>query len=382
MIYNGIEVPDDIAAQGEGMMSAYAASQQNKPADPPATPPADPPAAPPPPPDDPPATPPADPPATPPSPPLFDVKQYEELQARYKELEEKSKTPVFDGEFDSDFFRLGILAKKNPDKFEVLKQLKLNPTIDPVNLLVYDHIAKNPEFKGREAEVLNFVKRQYQLNIRIPLPLSSEDFSEEEVQQRQSEIDEAEAQLSFAKTNLELAAKKVKSELDTEFQAIELPKNKVVSEEERRVSVETAKKEWQPVVTKIMEVLTHIPLMSQKADSESPVEILKYEIPADLKVKYTQQLLDHLSQNNIPVSEESVRKAASLFINTFKQENEARINHALARKIRSMTEAEYDQAYSNPSATRDQVNPPVNTLSLKEQGERRAAEASGYKFGN
>jgi hypothetical protein len=381
MIHNGIEIPDNIASQGEGMIEAYVIGQQNKPADPPATPPDTPPADPPPtdPPATPPATPPADPPATPPA-PEFDIKQYEELQTKYRELEEKSKTPVFDGEFDSDFFRLGILAKKNPDKFEVLKQLKLNPAIDPIRLMVYDHIAKNPEYKGREAEVENYMKRKYQLNVRIPLPLSADDYTEEQVAERQAEIDEAQSQLDFSKTNLELDAKKVKSELDTEFQAIDLPKNKVVSEEERKASIEKARTDWTPVVNKIMEVLTHIPLMAQKADKDAPQEILKYEIPLDLKPKYTQQLLDYLSNNNIPLSEQSVQQAASMFINTFKQENEARINHAFAQKIRSLTEAEYDQAYSNPSATRDIVNPPQSTLSKQEQGERAAAESAGYKY--
>jgi len=87
MIHNGIEIPDNIASQGEGMIEAYVIGQQNKPADPPATPPDTPPADPPPtdPPATPPATPPADPPATPPA-PEFDIKQYEELHTKYREL--------------------------------------------------------------------------------------------------------------------------------------------------------------------------------------------------------------------------------------------------------------------------------------------------------
>jgi len=385
MEIDGIQIPDSISAQGDGMISAYVMSEKNKPtpADPTPPAPADSGQPVPPVPADsgqpvPPA--PADP--TPPSSTTIDMKEYLSLKEKYEELEKKAKTPVFEGEFDADYFRLGIMAKKDPDKFEALKQLKLNPEIDPVRLLVYDHISKNPEFKGRESDVENFIKRQYQLNVRIPLPLSPDDYSEEEVRERELEINEANEQLKFAKTNLELAAKKVKSELETEFNAIDLPKNKVVSEEERVAAVSKAKTEWAPVVTKMMEVLTHIPLMSQKADSEAPVEILKYEIPVDLKVKYASQLVNYLSENNLPMTEESVQRAAAMFINTFKQENEARINHALARKIRSMTDAEYAIAYSNPSAVRDQHQPPATQLSLKEQGERAAAEAAGYKFNN
>lgn len=383
MIIEGVNVPDEIYSQGEGMVSAFIMSEKNKPTNPA---PANPEPAPAPnPPANPDPAPAPNPDPAPPAPVLptpVDIKEYESLKAKYAELEAKAKTPVFEGEFDADFFRLGIMAKKDPDKFEVLKQLKLNPQIDPVRLLVYDHIAKNPEFKGRETDVENFIKRQYQLNVRIPLPLSPDDYSEEEVNERQSEIDEANEQLKFAKTNLELAAKKVRAELDTEFNAIELPKNKVVSEEERVAAITTAKTEWTPVVNKIMEVLTHIPLMTQRADSEQAVEILKYEIPVDLKAKYTTQLVDFLAENNFPVTKESVERAAAIFISTFKQENEARLNHALARKVRSMTEAEYDLAYTNPSAARDQHNPPSNQLSLKEQQERKAAEAAGYKFNN
>ena len=373
----GIIIPDNLVAAGEDMISAYINEQKFKPAGPPADPPApvDPPA-----PADPPADPPAPPADTPaPLPPTVSVEEYEKLKSRLKEFEEK-KTPEFNADIDPDYYRLGILAKKDPVKFELFKQLKLNKNIDPVQLMVYDHISKNPEDVGKEADIEKFIKRKYKLHTSPPSELSPDDFSEEEVSKRKSEIDEYNDELFFAKKSLELEAKKVKSELEQEFSAIDLPVSKVISEDERKANIETAKTEWTPVVGEIMKVMTHIPIFTQKADKEEPQEILKYEIPADLKLQYEQRLLEHLSSNQIPVTKEAVEKAASIFLNTFKQENEARINHAFAGRIRSMTEAEYDQKYANPSAIRDISNPPPVELSKAEEGRRQAAEAEGFRY--
>lgn len=375
----GILVPDDIAASGEGMISAYVSAQKNKPL-PPADPAPEPAPAPAPVPAPDPIPDPAPAPAPVPAPqPTISVDEYNEMK-RKLEAATSAPKPQFTDEYDPDFIRLGLLAKKDPAKFGILKQIKLNPTIDPVKLMVYKHISENPEDAADEASVEAFVRHQYNLDKRIPEPLSAEDHTEEQVKIREIEIEDAKRLLGFSQKQIEIAAKKVKSDLDAEFQAIDLPVAKVVTEEERKANVAKSRQEWNPAVSEIMKVVTHISLFSQKADKEEPTEILKYEIPADLKAKYSERVADYMSSNQIPLTEDSIRQAASLFVDTFKRENEARINHAFARKIRSMTEAEYDAEYSQPSATRDQPGPTPQPLSKFEDSRRRAAEASGYKF--
>jgi len=386
MLIDGIEVPENLAAN-VAMREAYIMSEKNKPkADPPA-PPADPPAPPS-------YIAPSDPPSHPADPSsqvvpgssLFTDADYNELKEKHKLLEaEKAdllrKVSVPTKIIDPDLYRLAIIKEKSPEKFSTFAALKINKNISPLDLLIDNYVTENPEYKDNREMVSSFLKNNYGLDKPIPDPLDPSEADEEEVLQRNSEIEVAKKAREFGEMRMKNDAKSAIGKLESEFNAIELPESVEKTPEQVDQEKAQAVTGWTPVVEKVFEALKSIPISVQSQDAKEPTEFLSFELPAEMVPSYKKQLLEYCVGNNIPLTQEGVTQAAGAFINSFKRENEAKIMDAVVKKARKLTEMEYDAMYANPSALKDKIDrSQAPAESLQEQSRRKAAELAGVKY--
>ncbi len=381
MQVNGVEVPDEYAGSVE-LQQAYLSSMKSKPADPP---PSDPPPPSPPPPSDPP---PVDPPPPPPTPTadVIELTKYNELKLQHDEI--SKKYAEIEGKFsnivepDPETYRLSHIKKNNPELFPIYASLKLTGNMKPVDLLVEDYIAENPDYKDKRNQVVEFILNKYGLDAEVPEPLTLDvenGIYEADVNARKSEIDKANRQLRINEMRLETDYKAAQKKFVDKFDAIEIPFSKPKTQEEITAAKEQLKSTWKPVVDEVFKTVNAIPIFGTVKEGEQATPFIEIALTDEQKKAHTEGMLQYLSESGLQPTKESLEQAYARFHMKFVADNLNQIVSAVAVKARKMTEEEYDKMYANPSALKDQSNANPKPTNELEDSRAMALRAEGIR---
>ncbi len=288
-----------------------------------------------------------------------------------KEQASKLKDVGSSGIDDPVLFGLNKIRKEKPDEFDFYMKLKLTNAVDSIDLLAEDYMRKNPTKRDDPALVKAYIKRKYNLDIDIPEALHEDDATPEEIEMRKSEIKRAKQNLAFAQMQMDEDVGKVKSIYEQEFEKysggmpVKTPEN-----------LAEMAKPWQPVADTFTQNLKAVPILIPGSDG-NPIKFMEFAIPQDQVAQIKESIVDFAVATGLPLEESSVSKIYEHVVGQVYAANLFKINHAIAEKARSMSEQEYDMAYRNPSALRDQSPQTVITKSRREEGLEKALAAEG-----
>lgn len=306
-----------------------------------------------------------------------------ELEKRSKELEESLKAIPASAIDDPDLYRLNKLKAISEEKYDLFKRLKLGGDMTDIDLLVIDHISKNPKSKDNISLVKEFLTNKYGLDKNIPEPLTVEGgYTQEEVNQRASEIERAEKLASFAKMNMEQDADSLRTKFNSEFEAIELPVFAKKTPEQIEAEITTRKATWEPVVSKIVEALTVVPIFVTNKKGK-PEKFMDFEVPEQMREGYKKLLIDFAASGEMPTEQntynQTIEKITNAFIDRFEADHKVYMYSAVAANARKMTADEYDAKYHNPSALKDNSNNNPPAVTTQEESVKKAFESRGVR---
>lgn len=369
---NGIQIPDEFAGS-EDMIQLFLVNNSRQQSEtPPATPPETPPVTPP-------ETPPEIPLATPPvqaiDPEEFNRYKTErdQFHARLQELE---AVKVVDT--DPDTYRLSHIKANNPELFPVYASLKLGHGLKDVDLLVEDYLAENPEMKDKRNEVVEFILNKYGLDTNVPAKLNPDDATDDEIAARDAEIAAAEKKLRLGNLSLAQDVKAVQKKFNDRFEAIQLP-GKPKTPDQINAEKAALKEGWKPVVDKIFETVSVVPIYPAFKEGETPKAFLDFAMTDEMKRSYSEGMLQYVSEAMLEPSKETVQVAYARFHNKFIADNLPHIISRVIKKARELTETEYDAIYHNPSGLIDDKSKAPAAVNKKDESTNAILEAEGYR---
>lgn len=285
-------------------------------------------------------------------------------------LKEAKEKPVATIE-DPVMYALSRIKKEKPEDFNFYMKMKLTENLDNLELLAADYIRKNPSKKDKPELVRDYLGSVYGLDEEIPEPLTPDDASPEEIAIRNKEIEKAKKRIAFGEMRMEEEAAKAKQSFETEFSSFLDVKAGPTQEQLVEMT-----KPWVPVAKTFMESVKTVPILIPGPDG-NPVKFMEYAIPQEQVQNYTSAIVDFAVGNKLPLEEGSVPKIYEHVLTQVYLSNMIGINKAIAEKARTLTQQEYDEAYRNPSALKDQVPPGSKTVSKYEESRAKALAAEG-----
>lgn len=344
MIIDGIEIPQEYAGDN-AMTQAYILQVKSKVVTDPAEPPADP------------ITPPANPPAD--SAPVNvnwgefgeEFKSKEDIAnaiIEYRSLKAKP-APVESPIDDPTFYRLAKLKAEAPEEYPLFKKLVLDEELDPIELLTLDYIRENPSFKGQEAKVKNFLKRNYGLHLEIPTEPAADDQSPEAMTLR-AEISMKKEEREFAEMRMRGDAERIKrSLLNERFEKIELPKK--VDAKEIATLREQRKGLYEKVAPETIKQLATLPIMIKNEKGEM-VKAMDFQLSDAHKKRLSELIIDFGTKLDGQPNTEHATTCIANAIASLKEELQGEMNTVLFTSARAMAEQDYYKVYHNPAPIR------------------------------
>lgn len=285
-------------------------------------------------------------------------------------LKEAKDKPVATIE-DPVMYALSRIKKEKPEDFNFYTKMKLTESLDNIELLAADYIRKNPSKKDKPELVRDYLRSMYGLDEDIPVTLTPEDASPEEITIRNKEIEKAKKRIAFGEMRMEEDAGKAKQSFEDEFNSFLDVKAGPTKEQLVEMT-----KPWVPVAKTFMESVKTVPILIPGPDG-NPVKFMEYAIPQEQVQDYATAIVDFAVTNNLPLEEGSVPKIYEHVLTQVYLSNMVGINKAIAEKARTLTQQEYDEAYRNPSALKDQVPPGSRNVSKYEESRAKALAAEG-----
>jgi hypothetical protein len=292
------------------------------------------------------------------------------IKSEYEKIKSQPATSKID---DPVLYGLNRIKAERPDDFEFFMKMKLGQGLDPIDLLTADYIRRNPSKKENVDLVRDFVKRKYNLDIKIPPALDEDDASPDEIRERNEQIREAKRNLEFAQMQMDEDVEKIKASYDSEFEEFAKGASSAPTPEK----IAEMAKPWQPVANTFMANVKAVPIFMPGPDG-NPVKFMEFAIPAEQVEAYTRSIVDFAVSSGLPMEESSVQKIYEHILGQVYMANMPKINHAIAEKARTMSEQEYDLAYRNPSALKEQVQPGGAYKSKYEESREKALAAEGF----
>jgi len=367
---NGIQIPDEFAGS-EDMIQLFLVNNSRQQPEPAPTPDPIPNPVPTP-------TPNPDPEPTPA--PVIDPEEFnrykterDQFHARLQELE---SVKVIDT--DPDTYRLSHIKANTPELFPVYASLKLGHGLKDVDLLVEDYLAENPEMKDKRNEVVEFILDKYGLDTKVPVRLNPDDATDDEIAARDAEIAAAEKKLRLGNLSLAQDVKSVQKKFNDRFEAIQLP-GKPKTPDQINAEKAALKEGWKPVVDKIFETVSVVPIYPAFKEGETPKAFLDFAMTDEMKRSYSEGMLQYVSEAMLEPSKETVQVAYARFHNKFIADNLPHIISRVIKKARELTETEYDAIYHNPSGLIDDKSKAPAPVNRKDESVNAILEAEGYR---
>jgi hypothetical protein len=303
-----------------------------------------------------------------------------ELETKMKALEESvssSENPFA----DEVLYKINEFAKKTGRKdFDVIGKIFNSDiaTMPDIDVLILKEIYDNPKRAGQEDVIREKILSRYGLDEDI----DREDATEEEVAKY-------EKRQRLAKIGIEDDAVKAKSAL--EKVRTEIAPFKTKSQEERLAEQEAKKKDyekqvqtykdgWAKVITEGMSKIDDLPIFVPKADGVD--KLLDFKIPADKKAEYMKKAIDIVTAGGLPLKEESLDAAYTVYRNLIEADNRASIYEAIGKHYRSLTSEEWEKVTHNPSAlklgTETKDKPNLSFAEKNKEEQKKALKDIGY----
>jgi hypothetical protein len=303
-----------------------------------------------------------------------------ELETKMKALEESvssSENPFA----DEVLYKINEFAKKTGRKdFDVIGKIFNSDiaTMPDIDVLILKEIYDNPKRAGQEDVIREKILSRYGLDEDI----DREDATEEEVAKY-------EKRQRLAKIGIEDDAVKAKSAL--EKVRTEITPFKTKSQEERLAEQEAKKKDyekqvqtykdgWAKVITEGMSKIDDLPIFVPKADGVD--KLLDFKIPADKKAEYMKKAIDIVTAGGLPLKEESLDAAYTVYRNLIEADNRASIYEAIGKHYRSLTSEEWEKVTHNPSAlklgTETKDKPNLSFAEKNKEEQKKALKDIGY----
>lgn len=288
-----------------------------------------------------------------------------------KELETAKQTNIDDPEL----YRLGVIKKQKPDDYKTYFKL-LNNELSDTELIKAKVLAENPALKTMEKQdVDDFIAHKFGLDIEVPSPLDPELASEEEVNQRNKEIEKANKLKRINETALKSEAQNYAEVLKAEFSKIEAPTAR--DPEAQKAQIEEAqgkaKQYFATPVEKLAETIVKIPVFAymEVKEGEQPQAEIQFEVSKEEQAQVAKEALELLSSNLMQPTEETLKVAKFYMTHKLIERNQHKINYMLMEHARSMTEEKWIERSHNPSAlAKNRVQPKTELNKIQEHNQQ------------
>jgi hypothetical protein len=253
---------------------------------------------------------------------------------------------------DPVLFRLNSIKKNSPDKFSLHLKLATEPdTLRPFDLLKLQFLRDNPEFKDKTQEVDDYINAKYGFDDKEIPELTAEEITEmddaEEVVRRQKEISDHNRSVRNKRMEVQIEASKIKKTLTDEFDSIPAPIS-LKDPEHLQKEIQRAEAEWSGITQKMLQNFNKVSVLVQGKDDKEPKTFMTYDVPDDFKKDIGTHIVKFIVENELRPTEETVNLVGNLITARFSMAYQAKVNHALMTKVRSITEEEWMKITHNP----------------------------------
>lgn len=258
--------------------------------------------------------------------------QLNQSQEKVKELE--SRNPFS----DEMLYKLDHVKRTNPDDYELAQKLAFG-TMTPTEVLKLQLESNSPAFKALNNDAKDrYLGRQYKLGHNLK-PLDPEVDSEDDVTERNNKIREADDDVAFNKTKLEMDAENAKKELTSKvFGDIKIPEH-VSPETTKAKEVETLKaftSTWDQAMGKVDLKEIQVPMK----DGDKVSTLMSIDLSAADLTKYKTELRDILANGKVDPKTVSQSEITDYVQKRYREDHLPELVYEIFKKTRGMSDDE------------------------------------------
>jgi hypothetical protein len=229
------------------------------------------------------------------------AKTYEEKKVIWekerKELEglvEKEKSAQSMYIADDTLARLSVLKNTDKDKYDFYKKVVLTD-MSPREIIAKSLQEQYPDLSKDKVDA--YIDRKYGLNVPKPDEFDGDD-----------EIANYNTDMEFKLMELRKDANSIQEKYKQEFEKIELPHKRPLSNEELIIKKANAEKAWSPYISEFTKGVGKLSVNINSDDGEIPIVA---ELTSTQVEKYSKMLSEMVKDNAIEFTEDNIRTVAN-----------------------------------------------------------------------